>query len=506
MVMSPILLFSISLLFTSLSLKIFGNKFALDHPDSRKHHEGVIPQIGGLIFGILFLFILWWFDLAPAWYILGGSISIFLGIVDDNFHISWKIKFIVQLCIAIYLSSIFWGQFKTISFYNLSFAISEYELVLIFLFWFIGIYNSVNLIDGLDGLAGGFMLILCMVLFLSGSNPNIELNFILSVIILGFLVFNQRPAKLFMGDAGSLFFGFHAAVLPLLFSSDKHSGSVLDMTPFILLVSYLIADTSRVFFTRILNKKNPMTADTIHFHHLILQKSGSYLSSIGSIYFIALLCALSAILSFHQELSINFMLIHLSLVLFFILSPPIETYVPIIVKAVAPLYKWQKNQSELYPFLPRTLFMLFLICSLLFSLIYHEGFLNLITWQQLIAMLLVLIFMFFHKKDQMAKYVLQLSFVLFFAELYWNTEFNIFTKLFTAFLLLSYSVFTIEKRVGCKISKFSSLDLLIIIIVIGAIALSLFGFQLSIWFSLIMLSLWFGISFIINRSEYFNNQ
>ncbi len=502
MISSPIFILSGSLLFTIVILRLLGQKYALDHPDIRKQHMGAIPQIGGLIFGPLLLFIAWWSGLGPQWYIVGGGVSIILGTIDDNRNVPWQIKFIIQLALVAYISMLFWGRFEAITFYNLTFTVSQIGLLFIFLFWFIGIYNAVNLLDGLDGLAGGFMLLLCLGLGLSGSSPFAILNLILAVILLGFLVFNQRPAKLFMGDAGSLFLGFHTAALPLLFLETTPSVNNLNMTPFVLLASYLIADTTRVFFTRLSAKKNPMTADTIHFHHLILKKGGRYLSSIGSILFITLLSVIGAVFSFHLELSTNGMLVHLALLLFFILIPPVQSYVPLITKVVGPVYNWQKNKKISPPFLPRTVFMVVLLIGLIASLSFYCN-LSIISWQHDLSIILLLISIFIYRKDQMAKYVIQLGLVLFFAELYWNTELGIITKLFTIFLLISYLVFTLEKRSGCSISKFSTLDLLLILITLGGVTLALLSFPVSIWFFLTMFSLWFGTSFLLGRTIYF---
>ena len=246
-----------------------GNKFALDKPDNRKKHFLSIPQMGGVVFAPLFLLIASTLGLLPYWYIIGATITIILGTLDDFISIRWQYKFVVQLFIGIFISYIFWYKIESIYFYELSFQLSQINLLIIFMIWFIGIYNAVNLIDGLDGLAGGFALILCFALSQSNYINFNNLNFILGIIILGFLIFNQRPAKLFMGDAGSLFLGFHIAVSPLLYINSSTDLSRLDMTPFVLCCFYLIADTTRVFLTRIANKKSPMTADTIHFHHLI---------------------------------------------------------------------------------------------------------------------------------------------------------------------------------------------------------------------------------------------
>ena len=119
------------------------------------------------------------------------------------------------------------------------------------------------------------------------------------------------------------------------------------MTPFILASSFLIADTVRIFLTRIISKKNPMNADTIHFHHLILQNSGSYLFSVGSIYLISMISIIGALLSFSNMISINIMFFHLALILIFVLTPPVQTYVPLVSKIVDPLYKWQKSKKEM---------------------------------------------------------------------------------------------------------------------------------------------------------------
>ena len=502
MISSPIILLSGSLLLTVIILKLFGQKYALDQPDIRKQHVGNVSQIGGLVFGPLLLFIAWWSGLAPQWYLIGGGVSIVLGIVDDNRHVPWQIKFIVQLALAAYLSIIFWGHFEAITFYNLSFSVSQIGLLVIFLFWFIGIYNAVNLLDGLDGLAAGFMLILCLGLGLSGSDGFSQLNLFFAVLLLGFLVFNQRPAKLFMGDAGSLLLGFHTAVLPLLFLTQIPTATSLNMTPFVLLASYLVADTTRVFFTRLIAKKNPMTADTIHFHHLILGQSNSYLASIGFILFITLLSVIGGMMSFYTELSTNMMLVHLSLLLLFILTPPVQTYVPIITNVVGPMIKWQNREQGTSVFLTRTVFMVVLLIGLIASLSFYCN-LSIITWQHGLAIILLFIFIFFYRKDKMAKYVIQLGVVLFFAELYWNTELGIITKLFTIFLLISYLVFTLEKRTGCNISEFSTLDLLLILITLGGVTLALLGFPVSIWFFLTMFSLWFGTSFLLLRTIYF---
>ena len=207
-------------------------------------------------------------------------------------------------------------------------------------------------------------------------------------------------------------------------------------------------------------------------------------------------------MSFYTELSTNVMVVHLAFLLLFILTPPVHTYVPIITNVVFPLYKWQNEEQVTSVFLPRTVFMVVLLIGLIASLSFYCN-LSIITWQHGLAVILLFIFIFFYRKDKMAKYVIQLGLVLFFAELYWNIELGIIAKLLAIFLLISYLVFTLEKRSGCNISKFSTLDLLLILITLGGVTLALLGFPVSIWFFLTMFSLWFGSSFILHRTIYF---
>ena len=505
MLYPDILFFSISLLITFFIYKIFGKKYAIDQPGIRKPHNIPTTQIGGIIFGPLLVIIGYYLELLPLWYILGGIISILLGAADDLFHVRWYFKLIIQLLLSTFIAYSFWGKFNVIIFYDFDIYVSQLILLFIFIIWFIGIYNAVNLLDGLDGLAGGFLFILSVGLSITQIGVFSTYNGIFAIIILSFLIFNQRPSKLFMGDAGSLFLGFHVAVLPLLYSESIHLSRSLSITPFILLSSYLIADTTRVFFTRILDKKSPMTADTIHFHHLIYQQSGSYLASIGSIYFITLFSLLISILSFNSTLTSNIMIIHLAVLLIFILTPPVQTYVPLFTKGIKPFYSWQKKRKKVEPFIPRTIFMITLLLLLLLSIFTNSNLNILIDYHHGIAAFSIALFAIINRKDIITMYVIQVSIILIFLEISWNKDIIMFSKLFTSLIFVSYFIFSIERRKGCSISSFSSLDLLVILINLGGIILSNVDSSFSFWFFLIIISLWFSIRFILGRTIYFNH-
>ena len=112
----PILFFSLSITSIWIIFQLIGKKHALDQPDLRKQHTHKIPQIGGIVFGPLLLFIGWWLGFAPRWYLIGGLVSILLGAADDVRHISWRLKLIVQLAITAYIATVFWGKFEIITF------------------------------------------------------------------------------------------------------------------------------------------------------------------------------------------------------------------------------------------------------------------------------------------------------------------------------------------------------------------------------------------------------
>tara|TARA_Y100000590_G_scaffold470748_1_gene669215 strand:- start:8529 stop:10010 length:1482 start_codon:yes stop_codon:yes gene_type:complete len=476
-----------------------GKNYALASPDYRKKHKNYTPQLGGIIFGPIFLFFCWEFDLVNNWYIIGGIITIILGAIDDIFTISWKIKLAIQLLIALFICTVFWGTINEISFYTLNISLSKNILLLLFLIWFIGLYNAVNLLDGLDGLAAGFMFILCAGLGFIENSYFSNINILLSLILLGFLILNQRNAKIFMGDSGSLFLGYHAAVLPLLYFDLSNNGGKLIMSPFVILVSYLIADTSRVFFTRLADKKSPMTPDTIHLHHLLLQQISSYLTSIGTIYFIGLFSVIFSVYSFTNILSTNIMLGHLSLLLLFILTPPVQAYVPLLERIIKPFYSWQKESIEKQPLIYRTLFILVLLLCLFFSIVLDISFIqkmNIFHFGALLAMILISII---SRKNLIITYIFQVAILLTISESLWITELSLGIRLFSSLIAVSYIIFILQKRHGCLIRDFSSLDLLVVFIVLGGITLSLIGYSISFWFCITIFSIWFGISFIFRR-------
>ena len=264
-----LLIFPISILFSFIlfrpSLKISRLAGAIDFPNDRKIHLKPMARAGGFSFFIAFTLILLIssVDLSFKIPMLLGSATIFLvGFLDDSTNLSPFMK----------LS----GQFLALSVYQFSMElsgvdISIFQSILISV-WLIFITNATNIIDGLDGLAGGVCASqsLCLaVLSLFLENKDAFLcSLLLLGVILGFLPHNFPRAKIFMGDCGSLFLGFVLSCISGRLFSDNPS--ILCAISILLIFRVPSYDTIFSFTRRILKGRNPFYADRGHFHHRLI--------------------------------------------------------------------------------------------------------------------------------------------------------------------------------------------------------------------------------------------
>ncbi|MBH11291.1 MAG: hypothetical protein CMG74_13245 [Candidatus Marinimicrobia bacterium] len=475
----------------------------MDDPNYRKIHNDSKSQIGGAIFAPILIIYFFFYQNVELWFILCGIVTLLLGMFDDKYTLHWSAKLLFQLLLVLFLVNYFFGQISQIKFFHYTLVLSQLELSLLFTIWFVGVYNAVNLIDGLDGLASGFVIIVCITLGILNSNTSFsELNFFVSIILVVFLLFNQRPAHIFMGDAGSLFLGYYCAVLPLLhYDLNHNANSIIDMTPFIILFSFLIADTTRVFFTRILSGKSPMTPDTIHLHHLVLQKSGSYLATLFVIFFTVFFSGVIIILNSIFNFSHIGMLTYLVLLFLFVLTPPAPTYVSIITKIVDPIYKWNKininNNKKPYT----------LIVFILLSIVLINTFLNVnINSLKVIEILVISISYFILIKINKYKISLvgttQVLLFLFFAGNYSPDNPGFLMQLFILLLLVTLFVALVKGTSNFRINNFSPLDIIFLLMILSIIVLFIFGFQINIWFFLNAFVIWFGLGFLLAEKKY----
>lgn len=278
--------FAITFLAIPVIITVAERKKLFDIPDERKIHQSPIPSLGGL--GIFAGFILACLVAIPfqvasefQYFFASAFVIFFLGLKDDILVISPIKKFIGQVLAAFLI--IYKGNIQIRSMHGFM-GIHEvpemFSLLLTYL-TIIVIINSFNLIDGIDGLAGSLGLMASTIFgfyFLMVEMPAYSiLAFSLAGSLAAFLIFNFQPAKVFMGDTGSLLIGLINAILVVKFITVANSTEVaypIAASPaigFAILVIPLL-DTLRVFAIRIFHRRSPFSPDRNHVHHLLLDK------------------------------------------------------------------------------------------------------------------------------------------------------------------------------------------------------------------------------------------
>ncbi len=274
---------------------------ALDIPDARKVHNKPIPRLGGLgIFvGFLVGYMIFGKNTIQMNSILIGSFLIVLtGIIDDIKPISAKSKLLGQILASSII--VFYGNILlnnvTIFGQNIEFGVFSYPITIIFI---IACTNIINLIDGLDGLAGGVSSIfyLSTIVLCFFQQRFWELELILSLIMLGsclgFLIHNFHPAKIFAGDSGSLFMGFTIAIISLLgFKTTAITSIFIPLA----ILAVPILDTLFAIIRRLLKHEKISSPDKQHLHHQLLKMNFSHRNTVLIIYGINTLFAIASIL------------------------------------------------------------------------------------------------------------------------------------------------------------------------------------------------------------------
>ncbi|MCF8425940.1 MAG: undecaprenyl/decaprenyl-phosphate alpha-N-acetylglucosaminyl 1-phosphate transferase [Bacteroidia bacterium] len=262
-----------------------------DKPEERKIHTLKIPRLGGLAIFVAFsLAILLFGDfkgIEGAQFIGAALIMLFFGGLKDDIIILSPLKKLYTQLLSAGLVTYF-TNIKITDLHGV-FGVNEIPLVAsisLSMFMIIVITNSVNLIDGVDGLAGSLSLIMSLTFglyFYDAAEYDWALiAFTLSGAILGFLFFNFSPAKIFMGDAGSLTVGFLLSIFTIHFieSNSPSFGSIIRIksAPGLALAILVVPlyDTLRVFVLRSLNRTSPFKADKNHLHHWLIKNGQSH--------------------------------------------------------------------------------------------------------------------------------------------------------------------------------------------------------------------------------------
>lgn len=279
--MGFIISFILTLFFVPFVRNFCLKKGYVDKPGARKIHRDPIPRLGGVAIWAGTIITFWIIVALLGKYphgnclsgiLIGASIMFLLGLVDDIYDLPASFKFVIQIgaaLIAVLLGvkiDVVWNPVGNPVMLG---AMS----VPITVFWIVGISNAMNFIDGMDGLAGAVSTIGAVsfaVIALSSIHPS-PISAMLAVVLagamMGFLMFNFKPAKIFMGDSGALFTGFLLSSLSVV-GVMKTAAFTIFLPVFIFLVPILDITYSTV--RRLMKGHSPFVADAEHIHHKLL--------------------------------------------------------------------------------------------------------------------------------------------------------------------------------------------------------------------------------------------
>lgn len=291
----------LALVFVPLAMKLAYKIGAVDKPNARKVHTKIMPRMGGLGIYLAYIIVVLAtqkMNMQLAGLLLGSTILVVLGIFDDMKDLNAKFKLLIQILAAVivmafgvrieFMTNVFGGEAIYLDILSLP----------ITLLWIVGITNAINLIDGLDGLAGGIATIaalsMAVVGWIYGQYLMASMAIILAGATMGFLRYNFHPAKVFMGDTGSLFLGFNLSVLAIM--GVAKSVTFISLAAPVLVLGVPIFDTFFAILRRKMNHKPIFAADKDHLHHRLLGMGFSHRKTVLIIYAISFFLALSAIL------------------------------------------------------------------------------------------------------------------------------------------------------------------------------------------------------------------
>ena len=282
--------FTACLLLVPFVIEMAKSRFLLDIPDGRKQHREAVPSFGGIAVFIstVFSFFLW-SDLRGSEEViltfLGMSALFFMGLIDDLIELgAWK-KITIQLIISLIIA---FGGIKITHLHGILGVeeIPVYIQYLMTVFFILCLTNAYNLIDGIDGLAGGIGLITAfgfgVLFYILGITSYSLIAFALVGSLMGFLRFNLQPAKIFMGDTGSMSVGVLLSIMAiqLLEASSDLSGyvEINSFFPAFVIALFIVPllDVGQVMLVRIIHGHSPFRPDTRHIHYMLLRRGMSH--------------------------------------------------------------------------------------------------------------------------------------------------------------------------------------------------------------------------------------
>ncbi|MEI7499061.1 MAG: MraY family glycosyltransferase [Bacteroidota bacterium] len=321
--------FIICLVLIPLIIKLSIHYNLVDKPNERKVHKVPISRLGGLgiVAGTLSTFPLWFLYTNNNFLLhllTGLLILMIIGIVDDLRELPPKVKFLGQVIAALFLAH---AGLLIDNMFGI-FGINQLPIVIqyiITVFIVAGVINAFNLIDGIDGLAGGLALIdltgFFIIFYLSGELGVAFITASTGGALLAFLKYNWHPARIFMGDTGSMILGYllsAAGIVTMVFSRGQSSYFNYTEAAIIVFSIFLLPvyDTLRVFTGRVINKKSPFSPDKTHIHHLLMQTGLNHPRSAKILYTANIVIITTGFLLRSQHFALVVSLLFLEVILF----------------------------------------------------------------------------------------------------------------------------------------------------------------------------------------------
>lgn len=249
------------------------------------------------------------------WLLFGGSsVLMLLGLIDDRFGLDWKIRLAVQFLVAVFTV---WQGVQITVFLELPWLTGTMTVL-----WIVGLINSFNMLDNMDGLSAGVAAIAAALFsFVMLLNPEASNGqpqwfiagylLLMTGALLGFLVHNYPPAKIFMGDAGSYLVGYWLAtgtVLATFAAGDGGNPAFVVLAPLCVLAVPLY-DISTVIFIRLRQGRSPFQADRQHFSHRLVALGMSRPQAVRTIYLVTLSTGLGAVLLYEVRSNLGAVLV-----------------------------------------------------------------------------------------------------------------------------------------------------------------------------------------------------
>lgn len=281
--------FTFTIVLTPLLISILLKQGILDNPagETRRIHSEPVPRLGGIIifFVISITTFSFYQDIESRIFFISGAFVVFLlGLFDDLLDIKWYYKFLIQsVAVILLIISLNNHDINQISLFSFTFSpVTGYVILFILI---LSILNSFNLMDGLDGLVTGFSLLVASLCFLLSYNYSISfITFLSAAIIgtsLGFLKFNGNPARIFLGDSGSLTLAYLTAAAVIFLSSEldtlstTENGGIsnqLDILFILIVFAIPLADMLKVMMIRLKGGSHLFLPDRNHLHHILYSK------------------------------------------------------------------------------------------------------------------------------------------------------------------------------------------------------------------------------------------